>query len=89
MLFSVFNIILFHCRSCRHKPGDVISVSEHPLDQGRILIAYSGGKCVLYDMRENNAGREQQLVHKRFNYDPGSDHVSHSYATLLLEPCFH
>jgi len=23
-------------RSCRHKPGDVISVQEHPLDQGKV-----------------------------------------------------
>ncbi|XP_064404404.1 syntaxin-binding protein 5-like isoform X2 [Halichondria panicea] len=67
--------------SCRRKPGDVISVTEHPLDQGKVLIAFSGGKCVLYDMREAGS-HDQHTHHKRFNYDPGSDHILTSVSWL-------
>lgn len=99
---------LLLARSCRHKPGDVISVQEHPLDQGKVcvihfvsgigvstpcmwsllqvLIAFSGGKCVLFDVKasaETGSHRDTRECHKRFNYDPGSDHVSQGYTEYM------
>ena len=46
--------------------------------QLQILIAYSNGLCVLYDLFHNEVRtttQQKEDYHKRYSYDPGEHHV--------------
>ncbi|KAL5457570.1 hypothetical protein EMCRGX_G034841 [Ephydatia muelleri] len=50
------------------QPGDVISIEEHPGDQKKVLFAYAGGLCALWNVQEKKC-------EKKYNFDPGQTEI--------------
>ncbi len=42
-------------RSQSQRPGSVVQISEHPQDSNKLLIGYSSGLLVLWDLRAKDA----------------------------------
>eukprot|EP00731_Ephydatia_muelleri_P032242 Em0023g749a len=55
-------------RAGSDQPGDVISIEEHPGDQKKVLFAYAGGLCALWNVQEKKC-------EKKYNFDPGQTEI--------------
>ena len=56
-------------------PGDVISIEEHPGDQKKVLFAYAGGLCALWNVQDKKC-------EKKYFYDPGPTEILTSVSWL-------
>ena len=65
-----------HCRSQKTHPGKVVSVCENPIDENKILIAFSSGFVALWDLKNRTS---EQRFH--------CSSVSYSFTCKLYVAC--